>query len=434
MANVKRWAAKLLLVCLSIIFALLAAEIGLRLVGYSYPYFYAFEEQTGWMHRAGVSGWFRKEGEAYITINSAGMRDLERARAKPPHVYRVAVLGDSFAEALQVPLEQTFWHLLEDRLASCRELGGGRVEVLNFGVSSYGTAQELMALRGRVWDYDPDMIVLTFTPGNDVRNNSRALEQDELRPYFVIRGDQLVADTSFRQSPVFRRKLGRLNSTLYDAINYSRVLQAVNAARDGYLTRRKYEQMAGGAQAAGGEGGAGAVGGGVGGGGVGVGDAEPGLDELAFRPPPDERWAEAWRVTEGIITQMGREVRERGVGFLVAVVSDGPQVSPDASARQALARRLGVPDLFYPGRRLEQLGAREGFPVLDLGPPFQAYAEQQRRPLHGFDPQRSAGHWNAEGHRLASELIAASVCEAQRRGGAGREVAAAPRRAGRRRL
>ena len=400
MSVVKRWAAKLLLVCFSFLFALLVAEIALRLGGYSYPYWYAFEEQTGWMHRPGVAGWFRREGEAYIRINSAGMRDMERAKAKPPDVYRIAVLGDSFAEALQVPLEQTFWHQLEGRLAACPELSGRRVEVLNFGVSSYGTGQELIALRSRVWDYDPDLIVLTFTPSNDVRNNSRALERDELRPYFVFQGDRLVADMSFRESPVFRRKLGLLNNLFYDAINYSRILQAANAARDGYLTRRKYEQMGGGA-AAPGDGG---------GGGDGGGAPELGLDDLAFQPPRDEQWAEAWRVTEGIITQMGREVLDRGAGFLVVVLTDGSQVHPDPAVRQTMMRRLGVPDLFYPGRRIEELGARERFPVLDLGPPFQAYVEQQRRPLHGFDPQASAGHWNEEGHRLASELIARSLC------------------------
>lgn len=399
MLNVKRWAAKLLLVGFSFVLALLLAEVALRVAGYSYPYFYAFEEQTGWMHRAGVSGWFRKEGEAYIRINSAGMRDLERIKAKPPNTYRIAILGDSFVEAFQVPLEQTFGHLLEDRLAACPGLGGRKVEVLNFGVSSYGTSQELIALRSRAWDYQPDMILLAFAPSNDVRNNSRALEQDELRPYFVMQGDQLVADMSFRESPVFRKKLSFLNNLLYGAINYSRILQVVNSVRDGYLTRRKYEQAGGGS--AQGDGGGDNAG------------PELGLDELAFQRPKDEKWVEAWRVTEGIITQASREVRERGASFLVVVVTDGTQVNPDAAVRQSLMRRLDVPDLFYPGKRTEQLGAREHFSVLDLGPSFQAYVDQQRRSLHGFDPQKSLGHWNQEGHRLASELIGKSVCALQ---------------------
>ena len=172
----KRWPAKLLLVCLSIIFALVIAEVGLRIAGYSNPYFYTFEEQTGWMHRPGVAGWYRKEGEAYVSVNSAGLRAREHAKQKGANTFRIAVLGDSFAEALQVPLEQTFWYLLEGKLASCPALSGRQVEVINFGVSNYGTAQEMLALRSRVWEYAPDLVVLAFTPVNDVRNNSRALE------------------------------------------------------------------------------------------------------------------------------------------------------------------------------------------------------------------------------------------------------------------
>ncbi len=384
----KRWAAKLLLVAFSFVFALLLAEVALRITGYSYPYFYTFEEQTCWMHRAGAAGWFRKEGEAYIRINSAGMRDIERAKAKPANTYRIALLGDSFVEAFQVPLEETFGHLLEERLGGCSRTGGRRVEVLNFGVSSYGTAQELIALRSRVWDYDPDMILLAFTPSNDVRNNSRALEQDvPLRPYFVMQGNQLVADMSFRESPVFRKKMSLFNRVLYEAINYSRILQVANSVREGYLTRRKYEQT-------------GAAGG-----------PEIGLDYSIFEPPQDEKWVDAWHVTEGIITQMNREVQERGASFFVVVVTDGSQVNPDPGMRLSVMRKLGVADLFYTGQRLGQLGTREHFPVLDLGPPFQAYAEQNQRPLHGFDPNQSIGHWNREGHRLASDLISKALCE-----------------------
>ncbi len=59
-------------------------------------------------------------------------------------------------------------------------------EIINFGVSGYGTAQELQILRHRVWDYSPDMIILAFLTGNDVRNNSRALQRDDRMPYYGL--------------------------------------------------------------------------------------------------------------------------------------------------------------------------------------------------------------------------------------------------------
>ncbi len=383
----KRWPAKLLLLCGSILFALLVAEVALRVVGYSNPYFYTFEEQTGWMSRPNTAGWFRKEGAAYVRINSQGLRDREHPKQKPANTYRIAIIGDSFCEALQVPLEQTFWHLLENRLTDCPALAGKQIEVLNFGVSSYGTGQELLALRTRALDYAPDLIVLAFTPANDVRNNSRTLEGDELRPYFIYQGDQLVADMSFRASPLHKQKLSRLNSALYDAINHSRLLQVLNTVREARQTRQQAAQQA--ARGAGGE---------------------SGVEDQAFLPPKDQLWREAWRVTEGIIAQKNREVRAHGALFLVVSVTYGPQIHPDPAVRAAYAHRLGVSDLFYPGRRIADLGARENFPVLDLAPPFQAYAEQNHTPLHGFAQTINLGHWNQAGHQLASELIGQRVC------------------------
>ncbi len=385
---IKSWPAKLLLLFISFCFALCVAEAALRIVGYANPYFYIFEDQTGWMLRPNVAGWSRKEGAAYININSAGLRDREHARQKPTQTYRIAIVGDSFAEALQVPLEQTFWHLLEHKLAACPARAGKQIEVLNFGVSSYGTAQELLALRTRVWDYAPDMIVLVFTPANDLRNNARALEQDELRPYFIYHGDQLVADMSFRNSPVFRQKRTRFNNALYEAINHSRLLQLLNSIKETIQMRRTPAQPSAHGDA-----------------------AERGVEDQAFMPPVEQNWQEAWRVTEGMLTQMNREVRARGAQFLVVSGTYGTQIHPDPAVRAAYARKLGVPDLFYPGQRLTALGTHEGFPVLDLAPPFQVYAEQNHTPLHGFTHQLNLGHWNQAGHQLASELIARRLCE-----------------------
>src|SRR5687768_4341292 len=126
--------------------ALAAGELALRAAGFSYPNFWLPDELTGSRLRPGMEAWNRNEGEAYVKINSRGLRDREHAEAKPQGVYRIAVLGDSYAEALQVPLEDTFWWLLPKRLESCGFRPGERIEVINFGVSGYGTAQQLLTL------------------------------------------------------------------------------------------------------------------------------------------------------------------------------------------------------------------------------------------------------------------------------------------------
>lgn len=71
------------------------------------------DEARGYALRPGMEGWFRKEGESYVRINSDGLRDRQHTKAKPENTLRIAVLGDSYAEALQVPMEQAFWAVME---------------------------------------------------------------------------------------------------------------------------------------------------------------------------------------------------------------------------------------------------------------------------------------------------------------------------------
>jgi hypothetical protein len=120
------------------------AELGLRAVGYSYPGFYMPDATRGHALIPEMEGWYRKEGEAYVRINSAGQSDRERTETKAADTFRIAVTGDSYAEAFQVPNEQTFWTIMEDKLRASDSIPGKQIEVPNFGVSGYGTAPALI--------------------------------------------------------------------------------------------------------------------------------------------------------------------------------------------------------------------------------------------------------------------------------------------------
>jgi len=141
---------------------------------------------------------------------------------------------------------------------------------------------------------------------------------------------------------------------------------------------------------------------------------ELGLDFVVYRAPGNAGWKEAWAVTEELIETMRRETVRQGAEFLVVTDTSGAQVDPDPAIAQTLAQALGVRDLLYPERRIAALGQKDGFAVLALAQPFEAYAKQRHRYLHGFkNTKLGAGHWNANGHRLAGELTAQKVCEMQ---------------------
>ncbi|MFL6336315.1 MAG: SGNH/GDSL hydrolase family protein [Pyrinomonadaceae bacterium] len=410
---------RLAVVALSVLFTLLVFELFLRAVGYTYPVFYQPDEVRGYSLWPGVEGRYRREGAAHVRINSDGLRDREHRLPKPENTFRVAVVGDSYAEAFQVEREQAFWSVLERGLRNCPALGGREVEVINFGVSGYGTAQELLTLREKVWRYEPDVVLLAVTTNNDVLDNSRALKVTDEIPYFVMKDGELDFDDSFRHTAAFRLRnsaLNRLGRWLREHLRFVQAIHegqgALKSRLDAWRERRRLaqEKEKGGADAAGavkptnaGQAGAPAAG--------DVPADELGTANVIYREPTDDVWRDAWLVTERLLAEMNAEVKSHGARLYVVTLSNGIQVYPDPAARAAFQQRVGAADLFYAERRFKSVGEREGFPVYNLAPDLQAYADKSKVFLHGFGAQRGNGHWNEDGHRVAGELLTEKLCD-----------------------
>jgi hypothetical protein len=378
---VKGVRASILLVLGGLAAGIVIGEVGLRVAGVAYPSYERVDDDRGAALRPGASGWYEKEGRAFVEVNADGRRDHPVAREKPEGVFRLAVLGDSYAEAREVELDSTFWAVAGRELERCL---GRQVEVLNFGVSGYGTAQELQTLRTRVWEWSPDAILVLFLPYNDLRNNLRDLERDPLKPYFVLRDGELVLDDAFRRDPAFLKRKTAMWRLGYGLIDHSRILQVLNQAKN--VARAREMDAAQG--------------------------AEGGLDDAPFLSSPPSPWDEAWSVTEAMLAAMHRESRQRGAAFWLATATVGAQVDPDPVKREASAKRIGVPDLLEADRRIEAAGAREGFPVIPLGRAFQEAATRTGTFLHGFpNTAPGTGHWNEAGHRLAGETIGRAACQ-----------------------
>ena len=392
---------KLLLVLLGIAFGLLLTEIFLRIAGYSAPLFYGPDYDRGIALRPDTAGTYQREGRNYVSINSAGLRDREHAVAKPLNTIRIALLGDSYCEALQVPMEQTFWWLLQQKLEGCQQFAGKHVEIINFGVSGYGTAQELITLRRQVWQYSPDIVVLLMTTNNDISDNVRALKKTDQIPYFVYQDNHLVEDDAFRNSAYFKWRgfsaVGRWFRDHLRLVQLGYEAQLLIKTRlDERRTRQQSPAPASTPVAAPAENQAG---------------TEITVENMIYLGPRDAVWTEAWRVSEALIIQIQQEVNAKGAKFLLVVGSNPIQVHPDAAVRQRFKSYLGVDTLFYPNQRLAQLANHEQIDFLDLAAPLEQYADQTKVFLHGFGKDIGNGHWNADGHREAAELIAQKMCE-----------------------
>lgn len=135
------------------------------------------------------------------TTNRYGWKDEDWAVQKPANVYRVALLGDSFVEGLQVETGRHFQTLAQNALDST---SGMKFEFMNFGRSGFTQSEELLVLQKDVLPFAPDAVALFFFPPNDIADVRKETSPDMIRPFFT--GDQLELDTSFKDSRAFKLK------------------------------------------------------------------------------------------------------------------------------------------------------------------------------------------------------------------------------------
>ncbi len=110
------------------------------------------------------------EVDVEYRINSEGLRaDKDYSYVKPRGTCRIAVFGDSFTMGYELNLQDTFTNQLEQLLRA----EGRRVEVLNFSVSGFGTAEMERTYEAYARKFDPDVVLFSWHY-SDVDDNVRS--------------------------------------------------------------------------------------------------------------------------------------------------------------------------------------------------------------------------------------------------------------------
>jgi lysophospholipase L1-like esterase len=367
---------------MGILFALALLELGVRWLHLVPDRFWEPDPVLGVRLIPGDHGWWTQEDREFLVrvqINHEGLRDVEHRYAKPPGVFRILVLGDSFVEAMHVPLESTFSRQLQERFD--RESGAGKIEVISAGVSGYGTASEVLYFEREGKRYQPDLVLLAFYPGNDVKNNSPTLE-DTLKPVYGADGTlQRVVGEAPRSRPGgWRGLLAR--SAAYHYFRQLLLLRHPRLARA--LIRHGWLKAAA----------------------VRTVPEQNGIpiDYGVYAPSPDPAWRQAWSYTDALLLRLQHDVSAAGAGLAIAVLCARDQIYPRwwqeiVAAHPHMQNRQW--DLDSPQHRVEFWCAEHGVPCLALAPAFRAAAANSV-PLHFHHD----GHWTAAGHRLAAVELA----------------------------
>ncbi|HEX7052836.1 MAG TPA: SGNH/GDSL hydrolase family protein [Burkholderiales bacterium] len=326
---------------------LVGSEAALRLADAGAPIWHRPDPALGWTLRPYAHG---EQSGVYAAVNSFGQRDVRHELDKRRGVYRIAVLGDEYSEAIGVPLRETWWWQLPLALERCGIGADRRIEVLNFGVAGYSTAQEALLLESAVLRYRPDLVLVQLSQGDDVRENSFALALRRDRPFFRLAGGgALRLDESFVDLEAFERASQFRYDLAREVTDFSRLLQLAHRAE---ALRSAH--------------------------------ADPGGALAALQPPADPRWEEAWTVTGKLLVRMRDAAARYGARLAVVAVPHPLQLEQP---------------LPYADTRLAELGRASAIPVLALeGLQRQFYAP--------------GGGWTPAGHRTAAEAAARGLCRA----------------------
>ncbi|MDP3427009.1 MAG: hypothetical protein Q8S17_06490 [Humidesulfovibrio sp.] len=372
--------ASLLLVPASLLALLLAAELFFRFVVPA-PDLPALAFIDGVLrHRSGQrgvywSGPFGQEGvRAPFSINAQGWNSAraDYPLARTPGRQRIALVGDSYVEALHVPPDQSMAEGLE------RELGAG-AEVYRYGLSGAPLSQYLHMARRAALPARPDVLVVLLVH-NDFDESWRDVPGMYTKSFLRLSlgqgpakgegADGSVAELSpepYRQGLAAR--IRNLSAT-WRYLAYGRQVR-FESLRRLFLPQQQ----------------------------PGRHQANIDVSDLAGREDLDRH------ATAYLFGRLAAESAQAGVRLLLVMdgvrepIEQGQAGGPQAQDYDTGALRLN--------RMAAEEAARLFIPFLDLHPVFIEDFGQRRQPF-AF---KTDGHWNAHAHALAARAVALRLRE-----------------------
>jgi len=236
-----QWLKKIGILLVSIFVTLAVLEIAVRIFSKPIYPILRTDAEVGTIHQKNFSGklWNDEaQKETYIVTNSIGYIGKDYTLAKPTGVARLAFLGDSMTEGLQVDYFNNFTSLLEKTLAVDNICQDKTFQVMNYGVGGSGTFLQYQTYKKNVASYQPDMVIVMFHP-NDFSDNLNKINFD-LENYKQAQSRNIPLKSfllnfqlpkylfnKLQNSPLFLSLLNKLG--LYEFNNYTEKIVSGNA-------------------------------------------------------------------------------------------------------------------------------------------------------------------------------------------------------------
>jgi hypothetical protein len=368
-APLRSWWQSFFAFVLYLIVAIAVLEGYFRIAGIGQQEFLQPDLIIGCHHIPGKVVTWRLEGYSCDRFNADGLRDSEHNLVKPPGVFRIALLGDSATESMQVNMNETYGKVLEamlnERYATKPFFSAGKpfnkFEVINFGCSSYSTGQELFEYKHHVLKYHPDAVVVLFNRGDTAENclNLKAKDSPEPRPYFFlgqsgsVQTDDTVLQANYdKLAPNPPLDFLRANSRIYGVFSQANLSLSLTDSRF-----RKFRSWLDRTTA--------------------MFSGKPLLRTTSLTYPQQDEL----QVTSTLVKTFASQVKENGQSFILLIF-------PNMGHDPYFAKQTDM---------LSQMARKDGFGYLDLTAKFV----DSKRPTDNF----LWYHFSPTGHRLVAEQL-----------------------------
>ncbi len=322
------------------------------------PYSYQLDPELGYKLLPYVKYEVQQpESSVIVETNKYGFRDKDYSMNEIDNTdFLILGLGDSFTFGAYVEENETFLNILEE------ELNKQNVNsiVVNAGLGGYGIIQEHRVAKKYVPIFKPDIVVLNYFIGNDIRDDHNFNKSDE---WFLVDG-YLVASESRRN--IFYKINKNLNH-LYIYKYIKRILSGNPIAYKIVGLIRKNKRLT--------------------------------IDYDQFTKEYSPEMNEDWLRTRNELEQLNNYLKSKNIIFVIVIIPSQPQINEDVQKLVALSSNMELDDFDFRkvNKLLEEFCNENDIILIDT----TSFMEE--------DPVRYYfkldGHWNREGHKLAGKII-----------------------------
>lgn len=279
-----------------------------------------------------------------VKTNSLGFHSREYSLEKPTEVFRIAIIGDSFIEAMQVPLEKTVASLLEQKLNSIASRSY-KYEVIPFGISSHGTYKSILYYENYVSQFNPDLVIEAMAL-NDIEDDALESDQTVKQPNGFLKATKKVL-----------RK-----SVLITTLRKSYLIMASDPERNSDKLSAEVEIL---------------------------------MKEY------NDFWNNAWARQESLLKKFKDEATKNNSRFMLVSLTDGYRIHQGLLEKFLFTTKGKEIDLDKPEKILNQITEENSIPYLALTSIFRERAKSE----DGETVWPCDGHWNERGHEWTSDAL-----------------------------